>query len=564
MKWAFQKSLFTYLVKCGFFILALPFFICIELFANEVKPDLTLQIPMRDGMELTTDVYLPQPEAKNLPCILLRGPGGRQSAAALYYASLAKEGYAVAIQDTRSACDLEGKTLPYYSDGWGKMQDGYDTVQWLSKHPLTNGRIGTLGISNMGITQLLMAPTAPPALKCQYIGVAAASLYHHALFPGGRLLKNQVEGWLNLCARHPSVLRFVCNQPEYNDFWEGFNTLKMAHRVNVPAIHTGGWYDTFIQGTLDAFVSRQELGGPGAKDKQKLLIGPWTHRWPSFKKLGEYDVPLAGYQPPYDLSPLRWFDFYLKELPNKVEAVPAVTYYVMGPFDGSPSSGNVWRTSTIWPVPHQDTPFFLTKDKKLVEKLEEDLPTVLTYTHNINDPIPTLGGRNLFLESGPVDQSRIENRKDVLVFSSASLNEDVEVTGRILAKLFFATDVDHSDLCVRLTDVYPDGKSLLIADNLVKTSKQIKEHTVDNSLQEIDIDLWSTSLVFAKGHQIRVIISGSNYPRFEKDRENENTLHTHHLNLGKNTPSRIILPIVRRGNHWVATQTPKQSLAKQP
>ena len=184
-------------------------------------PDLTLNIPMRDGVELTTDIYLPDPEAKNLPCILLRGPGGRQASTAICYASLAKEGYVIAIQDTRSAIDHEGKTLPYYSDGWGMHQDGYDAVQWLAKHPLTNGKIGTLGLSNMGITQLLMAPTAPPALKCQYIGVAAASLFHHAIFSGGKFLKNQVEGWLNLCAKDPSVLNFILSQPDYNDFWGG-------------------------------------------------------------------------------------------------------------------------------------------------------------------------------------------------------------------------------------------------------------------------------------------------------------------------------------------------------
>lgn len=524
-------------------------------------PDLTLSIPMRDGVELTTDIYLPNPDAKNLPCILLRGPGGRRASTAIYYTNLAKEGYVVAIQDTRSATDKEGKTLPYYSDGWGKYQDGYDTVQWLAAHPLTNGKIGTLGISNMGITQLLMAPTAPPALKCQYIGVAAASLYHHALFPGGKLLKNQVEGWLNLCAKDPSVLNFVCSQPDYNDFWEGFNTLKKAHQVNVPAVHTGGWYDTFIQGTLDAFVSRQELGGPNAKDKQKLLIGPWTHRWPALKKLGDYEVPAAGYLPPEDLSPLRWFDFYLKDLPNKVDTVPPVIYYVMGPFDGSPSSGNVWRTSNVWPVPHQDISFFLTADKKLSEKLPDDMRSQLTYTHNINDPVPTIGGRNLFLESGPMDQRAIEQRKDVLVFTSDPLKEDIEVTGRILAKLYFNSDADKSDLCVRLTDVYPDGKSLLIADNLVRTNKRRHAHSTGEQIEEVDIDLWSTSLVFAQGHQIRVIVSGSNYPRFEKNGDpGENSLHTHQLNVGKNTPSRIVLPIVRRGNHWLATQTPKQSI----
>jgi uncharacterized protein len=559
MSLAIQRSLFIILAS---FSLLNAFF---ELSAAEVKPDLTLKIPMRDGVELTTDIYLPNPEAKNLPCILLRGPGGRLAPSAIMYTDLAKEGFVIAIQDTRSAIDLEGKTLPFYSDGWGKEQDGYDTVQWLAQHPLTNGKIGTLGISNMGITQLLMAPTAPPALKCQYIGVAAASLYHHALFPGGTLLKNQVEGWLNLCAKHPSVLDFVCNQPVYNNFWEEFNTIKMAHQVNVPAVHTGGWFDTFIQGTIDAFVSRQEQGGPNAKGKQKLLIGPWTHRWPAHRKIGEFDVPALGYQPPYDLSPLRWFDFYLKGLPNKIETVPAVVYYVMGTFDGSPSSGNVWRTSNMWPVPHQDTPFYLTKEKHLSEKLPPDLNTILTYQHNIDDPVPTLGGRNLFLDSGPVDQNPIEQRKDVLVFTTEPLKEDVEVTGRVYAKLFFASNSEKTDLAVRLTDVYPDGKSLLIADNLVQTNHVNHPHQELSKPQEVEIDLWSTSLVFSKGHRIRVIVSGSNYPRFEKNTKHEgNSIHMHHLNVGTNTPSQIILPIVRRGNHWVATQVPSQTIVQQP
>lgn len=527
----------------------------VQLFAAEIVPDQTIQVPMRDGTELPTDIYLPSPDAKNLPCIFLRGPGGRRAQTALMYAKLAKEGYAVAIQDTRSVLDTEGKTLPYHSDGWVKHQDGYDAVQWLAQHPLTNGKIGTLGISNMGITQLLMAPTAPPALKCQYIGVAASSIYHHCLYPGGRLLKNQVEEWLKYCAKHPSVLEFVNKQHLYDDFWEGFNTLKVAHKVKVPAVHTGGWFDTFIQGTIDGFVSRQEFGGEGAKGKQKLVIGPWTHRWPALKKIGPYDVPLAGYHPPYDLSPLPWFDFYLKELPNKVEEIPPVMYYVMGPFDGSQSSGNLWRTSKVWPVPHEDVSFYLTEEKTLVEKLSETKGGTLSYTHNANDPVPTLGGRNLFLESGPVDQGPIEKRKDVLVFTSEPLKEDIEVTGRLFAKLYFSADADISDICVRLTDVYPDGKSLLIADNLVKTHMN-RQSAKSEQMDEVVIDLWSTSLVFAKGHQIRVIVSGSNYPRFHVcNEEGENLKHTHTLHFGQSSPSRIILPVVRRGGHWLASQS---------
>lgn len=525
--------------------------------AQAPKPDQTFKIPMRDGHELITDIYLPSADAKNLPCILLRGPGGRHAASAVTYVGLAKDGYVVAIQDSRSVNDPEGKTLPFFSDGWGKQQDGYDTVQWLAQNPVTNGKIGTLGISNMGISQLLMAPTQPPALKCQYIGVAAASLFHHAIFPNGKLMKNQVEGWLGLYAKHPSVLEFVCNRSVYNDFWEGFNTVTTAHRVRVPAVHQGGWFDTFIQGTIDSFVSRQEMGGPGAKGTQKLLIGPWTHRWPAIKTIGDFEVPEEGLRSPYDLSPKRWFDFYLKGVPNKIDETPAVVYYVMGPFDGSTSSGNRWRTADTWPIPHVDTPFYLSSDKKLSEKKPTDKTNYLTYAHDSNDPVPTIGGRNLFLESGPMDQGPIEQRKDVLVFTTEPLEEDLEVTGRVIAKLFFSSDEEDTDISLRLTDVYPDGKSLLIADGIVRTVPCLKKAS---ATQEVDIDLWSTSLVFAKGHKIRIIITGSNYPRFEKNAKmlsgDSKSLHIHNLHMGSSTPSQIILPIVRRGNNWLVP--PKQ------
>ncbi len=544
-----QRKFFIGLIVC---FLASFFYLSGE----DVKPDVTLIVPMRDGTELPTDIYLPHPEAKNLPCILLRGPAGRLAPSATAFVGLAKAGYAVAIQDTRAATDKEGKTLPYFSDGWGKQQDGYDCVEWLAKHPLTNGKIGTLGVSNMGITQLLMAPTAPPSLKCQYIGVAASSLYHHAIFPGGQLLKNQVEGWLGLVARDPAVLEFVLEQEDNHEFWDEFNTVKRAEKVRVPGIHQGGWYDTFVEGTIFAFASRQHLGGDGAKGKQKLLIGPWCHCWPAKTDFGDFAVPVQGYQPPVDLGPLRWFDHYLKGLPNKIEEEPAVTYYVMGPFDGSISSGNVWRTSTSWPVPHKDLSYYLTANHKLEENSATQKESVMTYAHNIHDPVPTIGGRNLFLQSGPMDQRPIESRKDVVVFTTEPLAEDLEVTGSVIAKLVFSSDEDDTDLAVRLTDVYPDGKSVLIADALTRTHKI--QPLPGKESKEVDVDLWSTSIVFAKGHRIRVIVSGSNFPRFEKntaslDSNGKETV-THHLHVGGENGSRIVLPVVRKGDKWLASK----------
>lgn len=517
-----------------------------------LEPSVTLQIPMRDGLKLSTDLYLPHKDAKNLPCILLRLPGGRNAEPWKSYSALCAYGYVVAIQDTRSSIDLEGKTLPYLSDGWWKHKDGYDTVEWLAKSEYTNGKIGTLGFSAAGLTQVLMAPTAPPSLKCQYIGTAPGSLYHHAIFPGGQLLKNQVEGWLGLYAKDQGVLAQVCNQPFYNSFWEYLDAVKMASSVKTPGFHYGGWYDTFLQGTLDGFASRQNNGDVGARDTQKLVIGPWTHYYPLSKKLGDFEVPCMGYTPPFDMQPNRWFDYYLKDIQNGINDVPAVSYYVMGPFDGEASSGNVWKSSNVWPIPSTKTAFYLSQDKKISKTSPLD-NTSLTYKYDPDMPTPTLGGSNLFLESGPKDQRCIEEGSDVITFTTDVLPEDLEITGHVKAKLFIASDSQDTDIVVRLTDVYPDGRSILILDGIYRTGFHHLEPFDSTKPKEIEVDLWSTSLVFAKGHKIRVSICSSNYPKYEKNLNvgltGANTglckVATNTIYFGKDYPSQLILPVIK-------------------
>ncbi|MEC7840267.1 MAG: CocE/NonD family hydrolase [Chlamydiota bacterium] len=525
---------------------------------TQLIPDFTVMIPMRDGTELPTDLYFPDGNTNNLPCILMRCPAGRKAFPWRNYAKLAKYGYIVAIQDTRSALDSEGKTIPYWADGWGQEKDGFDTIEWLAKSDFTDGNVGTIGFSAVGITQQMLAPTAPPSLKCQYIGVAAGSIYHHAAFPGGQLLKNQVEGWLGYYAKDPSVYNYLCNQPHYNDFWSSFDTISMAHEVTSPAIHYGGWFDIFIQGSLDSFVARQTKGKEGARGKQKLIIGPWTHHWPDTISLGDFKVPENAREMPAAFSPKRWFDHYLKGIENRVDELPAVTYYVMGPFDGSPSSGNVWRTANHWPVPSVKQSIFLTEDYSLSSKQTSKRDVEFSYEYDPDNPVPTIGGRNLFIESGPKDQRKIEERDDVLVFTSQAVEEDVEITGHILGKLYFSSDSSDTDVVMRFSDVYPDGKSILIADSIFRTGLLYHGHheAIEHDSKvpvEVNLDFWSTSIVIAKGHKLRVTVSSSNYPRFERSSNHGGvtklsikpiTAHNK-LHVGSKYPSRIILPVVR-------------------
>jgi predicted acyl esterase len=513
--------------------------------STPLKPSATAYIPMRDGRELPVDLYYPPGSiiSDEWPCILMRIPAGRTAQPWLQLTDIARHGYVVAVQDTRSILDLDGKTMPYLSDGW----DGYDTVEWLSKCSFTNGIVGTMGFSAAGITQLLLAPTAPVALACQYIGQAAASLYHHAIFPGGQLHKNQVESWLKFYAPHTSILKQITSQPFYNEFWKCVDTVALADKVDVPALHYTGWFDTFLQGTIDSFVARQENGKDGAKGNQKLVIGPWNHYWPRDFTLGEFQIQENGKAPPLDISAKRWFDYYLKGIDNDIEGVPAVIYYVMGPFDGSPSSGNTWKYANHWPVPYNPLSLFL-KDEQTLNEKPEPKEKIYSFESDPENPVPTIGGRNLFLESGPKDQRLIEDRKDVLTFTTKPLTEDLEVTGKIVVKLYFSSNAPDTDVAVRLTDVYPDGKSILITDGLCRTIRNGKMLDIP---QEITIDLSSTSIVFAKGHAIRLLIAGSNYPRFEKnsnmawDAEAGQTFKAKDLiYVGENTPSRLILPVV--------------------
>lgn len=525
--------------------------------AEPRKHDFTVMVPMRDGVKLPADVYLPPGETGKSPTIVIRSPSGRKNPFATNFVYLADAGYVVAIQDTRSVLDEEGKTIPYLSDGWGAAQDGYDTVEWIAAQDFSDGRIGTIGVSAMGVTQIMMAPTAPPSLKCQYIGVAPASIYHYAICPGGQVLKHQVESWLGYYAKDPGVHNTLCVQPFYNEFWENFDTLKAPERIKVPAVHQGGWYDTFLQGTIDAFVSRQEHGGEGAKGTQKLVIGPWIHFWPVTTALGDFEVPKEGYAPPADLSPKRWFDFYVKGEDNGVGAIPAVMYYVMGPFDGSPSSGNVWKTAAKWPVDAVETPYYLS-DGALVAEREATVEKQFSYVYDPFDPTETIGGRNLFLDSGPKDQRPVEKRHDVVVFTTAPLQEDVEVTGRIKVFLNMASDNDDTDIVVRLCDVYPDGRSILVTDGITRTAmariqkaEAAPQHGVP---MEYEIDLWSTSIVFAKGHSIRISVTGSNYPRYEKNMNvgflgsysGEGRVVHNELYVGGKHLSRVVLPLVTK------------------
>lgn len=520
------------------------------------RPDLTVMVPMSDGTKLATDAYLPLRGGPRWPVRLIRTPYGRTRYNREYGAQ-AQQGYVMVLQDMRGRFDSEGKDLAFLDCGWGKHQDGADTLRWIRQQPWSNGRIGTEGASAMGITQCMLAGANPPGLLAQYILVAAPSLYHHAAYAGGGLRASLVVGWLTDGGFDPDNVWLTVLHPFYDQHWKDLDSIAHPPATDIPAVHFGGWYDVFQQGTIDGFVSRQYGDGRSTAGNQKLIIGPWAHGGPNGRPVGEFNFPPNSQQLPHGCGSTEWFDYYLKGVDTGIEKVPAVQYYTMGAIGEKNAPGNQWKTADNWPVPAVPTSFYLHADGSLRASPPQSLTARKTFNYDPLNPVPTKGGCLLVLPSGPYDQRELESRPDVLVFTSDPLPEPVEVTGRLVAKLTIISDRVDTDFTVKLTDVYPDGRSMLIADGLGRCRHRQGPDRLallkPGEPTEIGVDLWSTSMIFNKGHRIRVAISSSNYPRFDV---NLNTgfpgwpmapvLPAHNEVLcSRDHPSQVILPLIQ-------------------
>jgi predicted acyl esterase len=249
----------------------------------------TVMLPMADGIRLATEVWRPDGTGA-FPVILQRTPYGRIQDDEM--PEPVRRGYAVVSQDMRGRFDSEGEGLPFIGCGWQGHRDGFETLRWIRQQPWCNGKVGTRGGSAGGITQNLLAGAVSEALACQVIHVAAASLYHHAAYVGGALRQCQVENWLNSNEFSPEALILYKTHPRYDEFWQAFDSVRRHETMTAPALHVGGWFDTFSLGTVTSFSGRQDGGGLGAKGTQKLVMGPWAHGgFGGGGKVGELTFP---------------------------------------------------------------------------------------------------------------------------------------------------------------------------------------------------------------------------------------------------------------------------------
>ncbi len=482
-------------------------------------PDGTVMVEMRDAVKLATDFYVPS-GAGPFPAVLIRTPYGK-SAMDSIGDGLRGVGIATIVQDLRGRFASEGTDCVFRCDGDGDLKDGYDTMAWLATLPAFDGHLVTWGGSALGIVQYMAASATPPALDAMWVAVGTPSVYEHAFYQGGAFRKELMENWLQ-GQGSSFFLQEVKDHPAGDPFWNAVQTAPDFGDVKVPAVHEGGWYDIFAQGTIDAFVGYQHQGGDGAKGKQKLILGPWTHGGMRGTHQGQLDYPANAVDPPQKFENLLslWLSHHLGMSPDQaaIDAIPPVIYYVMGDVTDAAAPGNVWRSASDWPIPASPARWYLHPGNSLGPTCPPGGAEFVEYTYDPASPCPTLGGANLTIPAGPMDQSPVEQRPDVVLWSSESLSQPVEVTGRIRAHLFVSIDTPDTDLHVRLTDVYPDQRSMLVLDGALRLATRggfaSEVPMTPGQIVEAVVDLWSTSIVFNKGHRIRLSVTSSNTPRF--------------------------------------------------
>jgi predicted acyl esterase len=495
----------------------------------------TYRVPMRDGVELATDVYRPIFRSSPHGTILLKTPYDKDALQIVGLIGILY-GWPTVIQDMRGRFASGGIDTVFKNES----TDGADTLAWIANQSWSNGKIATIGPSALGITQYCMAAANPPNLACQYVLVASPNLYKHAVFQGGEFRKNLVERWLN-GQQSTYILQEILDNENFTlGYWGNVTLDDNWEDVNVPAIHVGGWYDIFTQGTIEAYIGYQHYAGLGAQGKSKLVIGPWTHTGFFSRTQGELTYPRNS----LDRFSFRMFQdmirLYTMNRTDDFSDWPTVSYYVMGDVDTPGAAGNEWRYADDWPIPFTPTQWYFHRDGLLTTNLP-GIDDPYLYGYDPTDPVPTIGGKNLFSPSGPYDQSLVENRSDVLVFTSPVLEQPYEATGPVTAQLFVSSDCPDTDFTVKLTDVYPDRRSMFITDGILRmrnrNGQDHWEFMEPGTIYEVMVDLWSTSYIWNSGHRIRVEVSSSNYPRFLN---NPNTVDR----IGKNTTYSIAHNVV--------------------
>ena len=557
---------------------------------------------MRDGTPLYADIYRPQGEGP-WPVLLIRQPYDKTQAENISYAHpvwYARYGYMVVVQDPRGRWTSQGEWYPFKHE----EDDGYDTVTWAAGLPGSNGQVGMFGFSYAGATQLLSAVHQPPGLKVIMPALTGSDYYDGWTYRGGALHHAFTQSWATFLAQDtarkrgdyelegnlagalgnawanywipPQYYPFLTQEglapyyydwlqhDTYDDYWKQWSIRRRYDQITLPALHIAGWYDVFLEGTLENFTGLQEgAGSEQARRNQKLVVGPWYHM-PWHQHVGAFDFG-ENARNCIDALQVLWLDKYLRGERNQLDDEPPVALFVMG--------DNTWRFEDEWPPKRaQATRFYLHSGGRSNslngdgwldrETPGDELPDIFTYDPRL--PVMSVGGHsccvNTLTPMGAFDQRSQEYRNDVLIYSTETLAEDVQVIGTVEVTLYAASTAVDTDFTAKLVDVHPDGQAINVGEGILRArfreSLEAPTPIEPGRVYEYKILVGSTAIVFKAGHRIRVEISSSNFPTFDRNSNSgvplaeaspaDWVVATQTVFHDNRYPSHIVLPLVPR------------------
>ena len=564
--------------------------------ADSVVIEHDVPVKMRDGTILRADIFRPTAPGK-FPILLTRTPYDKRHDLDFSLKGVAR-GYVVINQDVRGRYSSDGDWYPFVHES----DDGYDTIEWAAALPYSDGRIGMYGGSYVGATQMLTAIAHPPHLA-GICPVVTASNYHDGwTYQGGAFEQWFNESWtsglaqdtLNRSVAHqtnalsgisklpltdyplfplpksssdnellrslaPYFLDWLAH-PSYDDYWKRIAIEEHYADIRVPSLTIAAWYDIFLGGSLRNYIGLKEhAGDANAREGQRLLVTVGGHAGAG-QKVGDVDFgPVAPFDE--DSMTLDWYDHLFKNVANQFAGPKRVKIFVMG--------SNQWRDEDDWPIARaKNTTYFLHSSGKANTASGDGLLSATAprtenpdkFTYDPANPAPTVGGPlccdSAHLQPGPRDQRAVEERPDVLVYSTPELANDLEITGPVHMELFARSSMNDTDFTAKLVDVGPDGFARNLTEGIVRgryrDSQQTPAAMKPGEIYKFTIDLWSTSNVFRRGHRLRLEISSSNFPRFDRNTNTgDDSARATRFVSAVNTilhdaehPSALILPIV--------------------
>lgn len=519
---------------------------------REVLVERNVPMTTRDGVTLRADVFRPNRDGR-FPVILERIPYDKRTET--FGPRAASSGYVFIVQDTRGRFASDGEWYPLRDE----KNDGYDAVEWAAALPYADGKVGMFGFSYSAATQLLAAVAAPPHLTCIMPGFMAADFHAQWVYPGGAFSQALNQGWSTALAlnslerrvsrdaqpshwdmRKPLIAYPMLDvgtaaglsefyydwlrHPNYDDYWKALSIEEQFERITVPAMHFGAWYDYFQVGTLRNYTGfRDHAGSEAARRGQRLVMMVGGHAGPG-PKIGEVDYGADSVVDTWALA-LRWYDFTLKGIDNGLEKEKPVRLFVMG--------ANKWREENDWPVSGaQATRYYLRSagrantlagDGQLSRSPPADeVPDRFDY--DPANPVPTVGGTafgEAHLKQGPYDQREVEKRPDVLVYTSESMVRGCTVIGPVAVELHVASSCVDTDITGKLVDVAPDGTAVNLLEGILRLRYRDGQRRPaplqPGEVARVAVELGATAHVFLPGHRIRLEVSSSNFPHFDRN-----------------------------------------------